>query len=976
MAEQLTAVAVKELLVPEGMAPRLEPLLRAFGSRPSLASLAAEAFSEKRGRALLLKHLGVQSLELFEPMHPSVVGEVVHHRGVAAVVGLHGIQSAAGAALRYLQETQKSGASHVDRISLASRGATLVIDESSRANLELVKTLKDGARAGSLLGVLDRTSTSVGARKLARWLTAPLCDPGAITARHDAVAELLERGALRESLCTTLKQVADLERLCGRLSLASGGPRDLEALGRSLGQLPALAGSLKQLSAPLLGALVGPLADASLVALADTLQRALVEAPPAVLADGGFVKKGFDVELDTLIELSSSGKDYLLKLEAREKAKTGIASLKVRFNKVFGYYLEVTKANLALVPKEWIRKQTTANGERYVTEELKTYEEKVLTADEQRIALEQRLFEQLRGLVVARASALRAAADAVATLDVLVSFARVSAERHYTRPELDESATIELEAGRHPVVEQALGSDSFIANDVRVASADAQVLIITGPNMAGKSTVMRQVAVAVVMAQAGCFVAAKRARIGLCDRVFTRVGASDNLARGQSTFMVEMTETANILHHATRRSLVVLDEIGRGTSTFDGLSIAWAVAEHLHDRVGARTLFATHYHELTDLSREKPRVKNCSIAVREQQGRIIFLRKLIDGPASRSYGIEVAKLAGLPPEVLARAKELLRNLEAGEFDEAGRPRLARRATGEKAPPTPVVDDSQLGLFGAPAKAPPPPDAQHQRVEEAAAVKLAIPAPPRAVTLRQIPGAVRRVGLTVAVALGSTLLVWALVAWAQRPLAAQRDFLARAVEVEARVAEVSLPPVAQRETRSARLRVIYRLDGRDYAASGVTLGGVRAEQLFQGAPLTVLVDPARPSLAQDAESARAGAGWVWLGFFVLGLGVVLGGLAVAVVVRRDVRRELDPLRVGALVWLTPEAPLPETKDELRFPAHYYRDDVKHEVLARVRPGRRPVRNGEKVLAAVLPSLPRWARVVDEALARDLGWYRNG
>jgi DNA mismatch repair protein MutS len=337
-------------------------------------------------------------------------------------------------------------------------------------------------------------------------------------------------------------------------------------------------------------------------------------------------------------------------------------------------------------------------GERYVTEELKAYEEKVLTADEQRVALEQRLFEELRALVVARAAQLRAAADAVATLDVLVSFARVAAERGYVRPRVDESGVLELLGARHPVVEEALGAQSFIPNDVRVDREREQVLIITGPNMAGKSTVMRQAALAVVMAQAGSFVAAKEARVGLCDRVFTRVGASDNLARGQSTFMVEMTETANILHHATRRSLVVLDEIGRGTSTFDGLSIAWAVAEHLHDRVGARTLFATHYHELTDLSRERPKVKNCSIAVREQQGRVIFLRKLVDGAASRSYGIEVARLAGLPPEVLARARELLHNLEAGEFDEAGRPRLARRATRSAAAPA-VVDESQLGLFG-------------------------------------------------------------------------------------------------------------------------------------------------------------------------------------------------------------------------------------------------------------------------------------
>lgn len=695
IADEASRASPREVLVPEGLEAEVEPLLRAFAKRPALALLGRDAFDVKRGRQLLLSHFGVQSLEGFGL-----------EQGGASL-------GAAGAALRYVKETQKSAAGHIDRISLQTRGGALVIDEATRANLELIKTLKDGARSGSLLGVLDRSATSLGARKLARWLTTPLADVRAIASRHDAVEELFDKAAQREELIATLKQVSDVERLCGRLSLASGGARDLDALGRSLAAMPKLAAALGSMKSALLKALVGPLTHAGLLELGATLSKALVEEPPAVLADGGFIKKGYHAELDTLIELSTSGKDYLLKLEARERERTGINSLKVRYNKVFGYYLEVTRSNLQLVPREWIRKQTTAGGERYVTEELKTYEEKVLTADEKRIALEQRLFEELRAVVVARASQLRAAGDAVATLDALVSFARVSSENGYVRPVVDESSVLELEGGRHPVVEKALGGDSFIPNDVRVDREEAQVLIITGPNMAGKSTVMRQVAIAAVMAQSGCFVAAKKARIGLCDRVFTRVGASDNLARGQSTFMVEMTETANILHHATKKSLVVLDEIGRGTSTFDGLSIAWAVAEHLHDRLGARTLFATHYHELTDLAREKARVKNCSIAVREQQGKVIFLRKLIAGAASRSYGIEVARLAGLPPEVLARARELLKNLEAGEFDEAGRPRLAKRATGstEKTAVAPPVDDSQLGLFGGGPRKPAPSTAQ-------------------------------------------------------------------------------------------------------------------------------------------------------------------------------------------------------------------------------------------------------------------------
>jgi len=696
LADELARAAPRELLVPEGLeAELLEGLLGCFSRRPAVATLPADAFEVKRSTALLTAHLQVASLEGFGLLDagPSV--------------------GAAGAALRYLKETQKSQAAHVDRISLLSRGGALIIDEASRANLELLRSLKDGSRQGTLLQVLDRSATSLGARKLARWLAAPLADLASIDARLDAVQALFDGAAWREGLATLLKTVADIERLCGRLSLSSGGPRDLRALGLSLAALPELAKALEPAKAPLLASLVRPLRDEAVVSLGQTLARALVDEPPVVVAEGGFIREGYHAELDGYAQLAASAKDYLLKVELREKERTSIGSLKVRYNRVFGYFLEVTKANLHLVPKEWIRKQTTAGGERYVTEELKEYEEKVLTADEKRIALEQRLFDELRALVVAKAGALRAAAEAVGTLDALVAFARASAENGYARPTVDDSSVIELTAGRHPVVEKALKGELFVPNDVRLDRDEAQVLIITGPNMAGKSTVMRQVALSVVMAQAGCFVPARAARIGLCDRVFTRVGASDNLARGQSTFMVEMTETANILHHATRRSLVVLDEIGRGTSTFDGLSIAWAVAEHLHDRTGARTLFATHYHELTDLGREKPRVKNCSVAVREQGGKVIFLRKLVPGAASRSYGIEVARLAGLPPEVLARARELLANLEAGEFDEVGRPRLARRATaGQKAPPAPAADDSQLGLFaGGPKKAPAAPGAE-------------------------------------------------------------------------------------------------------------------------------------------------------------------------------------------------------------------------------------------------------------------------
>ncbi len=686
LGDELSRAKVREVLAPEGsLGARLDPLLELLSTRPALATLPPDAFDVRRGEAQLKAHFQVASLDGFglDSKSPSV--------------------GAAGAALRYLKETQKTPAAHVDRISVLARGTQLVLDESCRTHLELHKTMKDGARAGSLLGVMDQTSTAAGARKLSRWIAAPLAQVAAIDARLDAVALLVGKAVWREELAALLKEVADVERLCGRLSLASGTPRDLKGLGRSLVALGRLGAALDQppTAVPqLLKSLAGPLMSEQLATLGATLEAAVIDEPGAVVADGGFIRSGYDSDLDGCVALATSGKDYLAKLEARERTRTGIGSLKVRFNRVFGYYLEVTKANLHLVPKEWTRKQTMVGGERYATDELREYEEKVLSADEKRIALEQRLFEQLRALVIARAFALRAAADAAATLDVLISFSRVSAAGRYVRPTVDDSQVLQIEGGRHPVVEKSLQSgEVFVPNDIRLDREEAQVLIITGPNMAGKSTVMRQVALTVVMAQSGCFVPARTARIGLCDRVFTRVGASDNLARGQSTFMVEMTETAHILHHATRSSLVVLDEIGRGTSTFDGLSIAWAVAEQLHDRVGARTLFATHYHELTDLARERPRVKNCSIAVREVGGRVLFLRKLVSGSASKSYGIEVARLAGLPPEVVARARELLHNLEASELDETGHPRLARKATVAPAEPTARVDRSQLGLFG-------------------------------------------------------------------------------------------------------------------------------------------------------------------------------------------------------------------------------------------------------------------------------------
>jgi DNA mismatch repair protein MutS len=600
---------------------------------------------------------------------------------------------AAGAVLHYLEETQKGRVAHVTKIVPYKTREFLVLDEATRRNLELTATLAEGKRKGSLIGLMDRTVTAMGGRKLRQWINYPLITARSVSERQEAVEELLNDQVRRRELAAQLDGVYDLERLNGRISLASASAKDLVALRLSLLRIPSMLELLASSTAPLLCDLcagIDPLPD-----LAELIGCGIVESPPFILREGGIIAEGYNAELDELRAISREGKGYIARIEAREKARTGISSLKVRYNRVFGYYIEVTRTNLGAIPADYIRKQTLANAERFITPELKEYEEKVLGAEERITELEYALFQEIRERVAAHSARVARTADLLATLDVLLSLAMLAHEQNYCRPLVDDGDTISIVDGRHPVIEAMHLGERFVPNDTLLDNRENQLLIITGPNMAGKSTFMRQVALITLMAQVGSFVPAAEARIGLVDRIFTRVGAADNLARGQSTFMVEMMETAHILRQATPRSLVILDEIGRGTSTFDGVSIAWAVAEYLHDceAHAAKTLFATHYHELTELAVTRSRVRNFNIAVKEWNDQIIFLRKIVSGGASHSYGIQVARLAGLAPEVIERAREILVNLEKGEYAEEGVPRIARRKNGR----TPV-STSQLSLF--------------------------------------------------------------------------------------------------------------------------------------------------------------------------------------------------------------------------------------------------------------------------------------
>ena len=640
-----------------------------------LEILGKESFHRNRAERLLKEQLGVMSLTGFgcENMKQGII--------------------AAGALVHYLRETQKGNLIHIKDIVSYHLGDFMFLDESTVQNLELFETLRRRSLKGTLFHILDRTLTSMGSRTIKRWMGYPLIELHQIRNRLAAVSHFKEDRIFRETIRDQLEGVYDLERLNGRISLGRANGRDLVALRFSILRLPEIKETLGRSSSELLTDIAGRLD--TLQDIGELIGQSIREDPPVSIKDGGMISEGYDPELDRLISITRDGKAWIADLAATEQKRTGIGNLKIGYNKVFGYYIEVSKGHLDLVPSDYIRKQTLVNGERYITEDLKEYEEMVLGAEDKRVALEYEIFEKIRAKVALENHRIKETGKLSGEIDALAGLAETAEMNGYVYPEVNNSGTVDITDGRHPVIEQTVKEEEFVSNDIRLDEKEQQFLIITGPNMAGKSTILRQTALTVLMAQMGSFVPATKANIGIVDRIFTRIGASDDLARGQSTFMVEMKETANILRHATTKSLVILDEIGRGTSTYDGLSIAWSVAEALHDlgQKGTKTLFATHYHELTELLTTKHRVKNYNIAVKEWNDQIIFLRKLIPGGTSRSYGIQVARIAGLPESVIERAKEILENLEGENLDEAGRPRMAHsKEMGED-------ELLQLSLFG-------------------------------------------------------------------------------------------------------------------------------------------------------------------------------------------------------------------------------------------------------------------------------------
>ncbi|MEK6689755.1 MAG: DNA mismatch repair protein MutS [Nitrospirota bacterium] len=662
LEDEIVRLAPKEILYPEELNLSL---LQTPNSelRIHLTPYSDWFFDYPEARKKLLNHFRVSSLEGY------------------GCEGLVVAISAAGALISYLDEnlkvvdsTHRGTLENIKRIKPLMKGSYMFLDAPTQRNLELTNSLSERTKKDSLFGILDKTVTAMGGRLFKNWILYPLLDIEEINRKQDAVKILKDNLTLTEDIQERLKKVYDLERLIGRITLNLSNARDMIALKGSLRVIP----EIKVLGEGLDSEKLSEVFERTEIfsEIIDLIEKSIHEDPPFTLREGRIIKNGYNEELDNLRSISSKGKGFIAELEQREKERTGINSLKVRHNKVFGYYIEVTKANLSRIPSDYMRKQTLVGAERFITPELKDYEEKVLRAEERILELEYEIFQKVREEMAKEAERIQRTAKAIAELDVLTSLAVVARYYNYCQPVVDEGETIEIVEGRHPVLERLDLGERFIQNDTLLDCDENQLMIITGPNMAGKSTYMRQVALIVLMAQIGSFIPAKEAKIGLVDRVFTRVGATDIITKGQSTFMVEMNETANILNNATKRSLIILDEIGRGTSTFDGVSIAWSVAEYIHENIKARTLFATHYHELTELALSMEGVKNYSISVKEWKDEIIFLRKIVEGGTDRSYGIQVARLAGLPEDVILRAKEVLSNLEKGELNEIGEPKLA------------------------------------------------------------------------------------------------------------------------------------------------------------------------------------------------------------------------------------------------------------------------------------------------------------
>jgi DNA mismatch repair protein MutS len=670
LADELAVIKPREIVTAAGE----DPIAVVAAAGVPTTPIDGWAFDVESARRTLLDQLRVGGLEGFGL-----------DRRPAAV-------AAAGALVHYLKATQKVDLAHVRSLTYRQPSDALLLDPTTLKHLEILEGA-EGGRDGSLLAELDRTMTSIGSRTLRAWLLRPLLSLDRIRDRLDAVEELAFRTTDRGKFRDAVRTVQDLERLVARIALGTAGPRDFVALKHSIAAIPRVRTLLSECQAPLVCCLLAELDE--LTDVRQRIDQSLVDDPPAVAREGGYIRDGLDAALDQLRTTSRSGKQIIAQMEEAERARTGIASLKVRYNRVFGYYIEISKSNLHAVPPDYHRKQTIAGGERFITPALKEYEERVLGADERIVERELELFDALRQAVAAEAPRIQGSARALAALDALASLAESAAVNNYTKPHVTDADEIAVSDARHPVVERrtAATGEAFVPNDILLNATTSQLVILTGPNMGGKSTYLRQTALISIMAQAGSFVPAREAKVALVDRIFARVGASDNIARGHSTFMVEMQETANILHTATSRSLVVLDEIGRGTATFDGLSIAWAVAEHLatNDRIRPKTLFATHYHELTDLADATPGVVNYHVAAREWKDDIIFLRKIVPGRSDRSYGIQVARLAGLPGPVVDRAREILGALERDELTRGGRPSVSG---------TPSEPQRQLGLFQA------------------------------------------------------------------------------------------------------------------------------------------------------------------------------------------------------------------------------------------------------------------------------------